>query len=101
MLSTVGATGTPGTLGSPGCRGLTSLPVRTPAAFAIAAHLLLWPGRVSASPHRIRPVLVHLFEPKFVTMSSRYSMFVRRYRGGLTFRRGPAGGSAGRRRPNR
>src|SRR6202046_1952101 len=95
MLSTVGATGTPGTLGIAGCRGPISRPVRTPAAFAIASHLLRWPGQVRRFPHRTRPALVHLFEPKFVPMSSRYSMFVRRYREGLTFcrargTRGPA-----------
>src|SRR5580704_18837108 len=89
MLSTVGATGTPGTLDSPGCRGPISPPVRTSAAFTIAPHLLRWPGQVRRFPHLTRPVLVHLFEPKFGRMSSRYSMFVRRYRGGLTFRRGP------------
>src|SRR5271169_2340136 len=95
MLSTVGATGTPGTLGIPGCRGPILLPVRTSAAFIIASHLLRWPGQVRRFPHLTRPALVHLFEPKFVPMSSRYSMFVRRYREGLTFcrvreRGGPA-----------
>src|ERR1700723_617705 len=87
MLSTVGATGPPGPLGIAGCRGPISRPVRPPAAFAIASHLLRWPGQVRRFPHRTRPALVHLFEPKFVRMSSRYSMFVRRYREGLTFLR--------------
>src|SRR5271163_1031902 len=85
MLSTVGATGTPGTLGIPGCRGPILLPVRTSAAFTITSHLLRWPSQVRRFPHRTRPALIHLFEPKFVLMSSRYSMFVRRYREGLTF----------------
>src|SRR5580700_9061784 len=93
MLSTVGATGTPGTLGIPGCRGPILLPVRTSAAFTIASHLLRWPGQVRRFPHPTRPALIHLFEPKFVPMSSRYSMFVRRYREGLTFCR--AGERAG------
>src|ERR1700730_18304762 len=94
MLRTVGATGPPGTLGIAGSRGPISPPVRTPAAFTIVSHLLRWPGQVRRFPHLTRPALVHLFEPKFVPMSSRYSMFVRRYRGGLTFCRATTAGLA-------
>src|SRR5579862_8031468 len=91
MPSTVGASP-----GLPGCREPASMPLgRTSAAFIIGLHLLLWPARRDASPHPTRPVLVHLFEPKFGLMSSPYSMSVRMYRGGLTFWTGapaPAGG---------
>src|ERR1700689_242866 len=96
MLSTVGATGTPGTLGIPACRGPIPPPVRTSAAFTIASHLLRWPGQGRRFPHRTRPALIHLFEPKFVRMSSSYSILVRRYREGLTFC--PAGTDGRRRR---
>src|SRR5579863_780067 len=95
MLSTVG-----GTPGAPGLRRLASLrlarrptvladAVLAEAMFTIATHLLLcalrWPGQVRRFPHLTRPALVHLFEPKFGRMSSRFSMSVRRYRPGLTF----------------
>src|ERR1700685_4219085 len=95
MLSTVGATGTPGTLGIPACRGPIPPPVRTSAAFTITSHLLRWPGQVRRFPHLTRPALVHLFETKFVRMSSSYSILVTRYRDGLTF---CPSGTDGRRR---
>jgi hypothetical protein len=64
MLSTVGAT--------PGCRGLTSpRPIRISADSPSLLISSSGPARRDASSHLTRPALLHLFEPKFVRMSSR------------------------------